>query len=69
MNILLDTPLLRTSTLKKEFDNRVLLVFMLIIYILVFLGLFLVSLTKEFSNTSPVETKGPQNSPKITRYA
>ncbi|MBI2086168.1 hypothetical protein HYT74_02395 [Candidatus Daviesbacteria bacterium] len=44
MNVLINTPLLSSSTLKHRFDNNILLVFLALIFTLVILGLLFVDL-------------------------
>lgn len=45
MNILIDTPFLKSAPLKENFDNKVLVIFLGIIFSLVILGLAYNSLT------------------------
>jgi len=47
MNILINTPLLKSDALKENFDNKVLVVFLGIIFFLVILGLVLIDLTNK----------------------
>lgn len=68
MNILLNTPILRSDTVRQDFDNKVLWVFMLIIFVAVMFGLLFIELNRQFSQTSTNGSENP-DSPPITRNA
>lgn len=68
MNILINTPLLSSSALKENFDNKVLIIFLTLIFILVILGLFFIDITRTFSGSASQDKEG-SSSPKITLRA
>lgn len=45
MNILIDTPFLKSAPLRENFDNKVLVIFLGIIFSLVILGLVFIDIT------------------------
>ena len=49
MNILINTPLLKSAGLKENFDNKVLVVFLGLIFFLLILGLLLIDLTRSYN--------------------
>ena len=54
MNVFINTPFLTSSGVKNNFDNKILVFFVGLIIVLVFLGLFFIDLTKDFSKSAPV---------------
>lgn len=69
MNILLNTPILRSDTIRQDFDNKVLWIFMLIIFMSVMFGLLFIELNKQFGPQSSINGSEEPNSPPITRNA
>lgn len=58
MNILINTPLLKSNVLKEDFDNKILLLFLIIITFLVIASLLFMDLIKS-SNSFPIENDNP----------
>ncbi len=46
MNVLISTPLLRSQSLKKNFDNKIIVVFLGLIFALIILGILFVDITQ-----------------------
>lgn len=69
MNILIDTPLLKSAPLKKNFDNKVLVVFLGIIFSLVILGLVFIDITRGFFPSSRINQESPVIPSKVSLYA
>lgn len=63
MNILINTPLL-PSSLKESFDNKILIIFLTLIFILVILGLLFIDITRAFSGSASQDKESPSNAPK-----
>lgn len=68
MNILFNTPLLKTDTLRHEFDNKILIVFVVILAVSVILSLLFLNLAVTFSKP-PVDNEVPQNNIQGILYA
>lgn len=66
MNVLLNTPLLKTNTLKHNFDNKIIIIFVLLIYVALILGLLFIDITRTLSNPTPNENGQPLNNSQIT---
>lgn len=55
MNVLINTPLLRSQSLKKNFDNKIIIVFLGLIFALVILGLLFVDITQLLFSSASAE--------------
>lgn len=55
MNIILNTPLPVSAVSKKDFDNKILFLFLLFMAVMVGLGLLFVDVTKSFKIVPSVE--------------
>lgn len=67
MNVLINTPLLKTTAIKEDFDNKILLAFLAAIITLVVLGLLFFDLIKTRSTTLP-DTTNQLDSPRTELY-
>lgn len=65
MNILINTPLLKSTALRTDFDNKIIIVFLGLIIGLVILGLVFINLMRTFSSPFPPNEEGPAELPKI----
>lgn len=64
MNIFINTPLLKSHTLKTKFDNKVLIIFLAFITALVVLGLVFIDFMKPASGSIPVNNEEIPQLPK-----
>lgn len=69
MNILLNTPLPVSAVAKKEFDNKVLMLFLSLLVGMVLTGLAYVNLTKYHIENSSLNTEElPKTAPQVYEY-
>ncbi len=68
MNALIHTPLLRTQSLRSDFDNKILAIFLGIILLLVILGLLFVDLMGSYTPLLPVENEENSDFTQVTIY-
>lgn len=52
MNILINTPLLTSKAIRTSFDNKIMVLFLGLIFTMVILGLIFIDVTKAFSNSA-----------------
>lgn len=66
MNILINTPLLNSSHLKENFDNKILAIFLILIAVLVMVGVLFVDFSNAFGSSDPVSSseQNQQNAPR-----
>ncbi|MBI2330177.1 hypothetical protein HYU94_02210 [Candidatus Daviesbacteria bacterium] len=68
MNTLINTPLLKTASLKTEFDNKIIVVFLTLVIFLLIAGLLFIDLLKP-SPLLPAIESNPPDSTQFTMFA
>jgi|GEM_PF-2151204 hypothetical protein len=68
MNALIHTPLLRSRSLRTDFDNKILVIFLGIILILIILGLLFVDLMGSYTPPLPVENEEDSDFTQVSIY-
>lgn len=68
MNTLIDTPILKSPSLRTDFDNKILVIFLGIILILVILGLMFINLMSTFAKSPAASEEDDSGSYRVTIY-
>ncbi len=66
MNILINTPLLKSPALKENFDNKVLIIFLTLITALIVLGLVFIDFMKSQAGNSPKNSEETRETPQTS---
>lgn len=66
MNALINTPLLRSNSLRTDFDNKILAIFIGMILVLVVLGMIFIDLMSSYTPSLQIEEEENQDFTQVT---